>query len=139
MDRGDKRIPLEIWASPIRDDEGNVNAAVAVFQDITQRKQAEAELALYQKQLEQLVNIRTTELDQVNQRLQLRLEWLYEVIKIQQMIKGVEQFGIGITRRCVPGSTSCSNPPRFLFYVGITNGRTPKSIPAATRKDVLLT
>ncbi len=92
MDRGDKHIPLEIWASPIRDDEGNVNAAVAVFQDITQRKQAEAELALYQKKLELLVTTRTTELDQVNLRLQLRLEWLYLVIKIQQMIKGMDSL-----------------------------------------------
>lgn len=101
MDRGDKLIPLEIWASPIKDEEGNVNAAVAVFQDITQRKQAEAELALYQKQLEQLVNVRTTELDQVNQRLRLRLDWLYAVIKVQKMIKGVETLKLVSEEMCV--------------------------------------
>jgi signal transduction histidine kinase len=100
IDQGDKRISLEIWASPIKDDEGNVNAAVAVFQDITQRKQAEAELALYQKQLEKLVNVRTTELDQVNQRLQLRLEWLYMVIKVQQMIKGVDSLAMVSEEMC---------------------------------------
>ena len=100
MDRGDTRVPLEIWASPIRDDEGNVNAAVAVFQDITQRKLAEAELALYQKQLELLVTTRTIELDQVNQRLQLRLEWLYLVIKIQQMIKGMDSLALVSEEMC---------------------------------------
>ncbi len=100
MDLGGKRVPLEIWASPIKDDDGNVSAAVAVFQDITQRKQAEAELALYQKQLEQLVNVRTTELDQVNQRLQLRLEWLYLVIKVQQMIQGVDSLALVSEQMC---------------------------------------
>jgi signal transduction histidine kinase len=89
IDQGGKRVPLEIWASPIKDDEGNVSAAVAVFQDITRRKQAEAELALYQKQLELLVATRTIELDEVNQRLKLRLEWLYIVIKVRQLITGV--------------------------------------------------
>jgi PAS domain S-box-containing protein len=37
----DRLVPLEIWASPIRDDAGNVASAVVAFQDITLRKQAE--------------------------------------------------------------------------------------------------
>jgi PAS domain S-box-containing protein len=40
-DLGSRRVPLEIWSSPIRDDAGNVESAVTAFQDITQRKQAE--------------------------------------------------------------------------------------------------
>ncbi len=40
-DQGDKRVPLEIWASPIRDDAGEVESAVVAFQDVTLRKQAE--------------------------------------------------------------------------------------------------
>ncbi len=52
MDRGDRRVPLEIWASPVRDEAGNVESAVVAFQDITQRKQAEAELDEYRRQLE---------------------------------------------------------------------------------------
>ena len=63
MDQGDKRVPLEMWASPVRDEPGNVESAVLVFQDITQRKQAEAELAEYRKQLESLVEKRTDELN----------------------------------------------------------------------------
>lgn len=39
----DKVIPLEVWATPIFDDDGRIIYAIAVFQDITQRKQAEAE------------------------------------------------------------------------------------------------
>ncbi len=40
-DLGDRRVPLEVWASPVRDDAGNIEAAVVAFQDVTLRKQAE--------------------------------------------------------------------------------------------------
>ncbi|NER21246.1 MAG: response regulator [Symploca sp. SIO1C2] len=39
----DKIVPLEVWATPIFDDQGRMIYAIAAFQDITQRKQAEAE------------------------------------------------------------------------------------------------
>ncbi|OQW91057.1 MAG: hypothetical protein BWK79_17925 [Beggiatoa sp. IS2] len=39
----DKLVPLEVWATPIFDDDGRILYAIAVFQDITQRKQAETE------------------------------------------------------------------------------------------------
>ncbi|MGW8319409.1 MAG: PAS domain S-box protein, partial [Candidatus Promineifilaceae bacterium] len=40
----DRRVPLEIWASPVRDDAGDVESAVVAFQDITARKRAELAL-----------------------------------------------------------------------------------------------
>jgi PAS domain S-box-containing protein len=40
----DKRVPLEIWASPVFDSDGNVESAVVAFQDITERKQSEMAL-----------------------------------------------------------------------------------------------
>jgi len=43
----DKIIPLEVWATPIFDERGRVQYAIAVFQDITHRKQAEAEKIRY--------------------------------------------------------------------------------------------
>ncbi len=64
-------------------------SAVLVFQDITERKLAEAELAGYQKQLEALVKARTDEVDQVNERLQQRIKWLSIVNAIHQSITGV--------------------------------------------------
>ncbi len=39
----DKRIPIEVWGSPIFDQAGQVAYAVATFQDISERKQAEAD------------------------------------------------------------------------------------------------
>ncbi len=65
----DRRVPLEIWASPVRDDTGKVEFAVVAFQDITQRKQAETELVEYRKHLERLVEERTLALSTLNQQL----------------------------------------------------------------------
>ncbi|MGK7875899.1 MAG: AAA-like domain-containing protein [Xenococcaceae cyanobacterium] len=83
--QGDKIIPLEVWATPIFDEQGQIVYAIAAFQDITQRKRAEAErikftqelefknaalqqakdkLAEYNRTLEQKVEERTQELSQ---------------------------------------------------------------------------
>lgn len=37
-------IPLEVWATPILDKQGQIAYAIAAFQDISERKQAEAQL-----------------------------------------------------------------------------------------------
>lgn len=83
--QADKIIPLETSATPIFDDKGKIVYAIAAFQDITQRKRAEAEriqftqelalknvalqqakeaLAEYNRTLEQKVEERTEELSQ---------------------------------------------------------------------------
>ena len=88
----DRRIPLEIWASPIRDEAGDVDSAVVAFQDITHRKQAEAELVEYRKHLENLVNERTAALNAVNEQLQLRLEWLSAINLVNQIMARSADF-----------------------------------------------
>jgi signal transduction histidine kinase len=95
VDSGDRRIPLEIWASPIKDEMGNVESAVVAFQDISRRKQEEAELAGYRSHLEALVEKRTNELNEVNGKLLVRLDWLSVVNKIQQKITGKESLEAG--------------------------------------------
>ncbi|MGV0028812.1 PAS domain S-box protein [Phormidesmis priestleyi] len=42
--QGDKIIPIETWGTPVFAQDGTVEYAIAAFQDITQRKQAEAAL-----------------------------------------------------------------------------------------------
>jgi len=49
--RTDKKVPLEIWGRPIFDDGGKVAFAIAVFQDVTERKEAEADRHLFIKKL----------------------------------------------------------------------------------------
>jgi PAS domain S-box-containing protein len=53
------RIPIEVWGTPVFDEQGNVVYAIAAFQDITERKQAEKLLADYNRTLEQQVAERT--------------------------------------------------------------------------------
>jgi signal transduction histidine kinase/ActR/RegA family two-component response regulator len=48
------KINLEVFGSPIRDNEGNIWASLVTFQDITARKQAEADKAELQAQNRQL-------------------------------------------------------------------------------------
>jgi signal transduction histidine kinase/PAS domain-containing protein len=85
---GDRYVPLEVWASPIRDAAGNVESAIVVIEDITQRRQTESELAEYRKHLEELVQTRTAELERANQNLQLGLEWQSNLNKTHQTIAG---------------------------------------------------
>jgi PAS domain S-box-containing protein len=51
----DKRVPLEIWANPVVDGTGDVEAAVVAFQDITARKQVEKELHTSEKKFRAIV------------------------------------------------------------------------------------
>ena len=86
VEQGDKQLLMEVWASPIRDEAGNVESAVVAFQDITRRKQAEARLAETLQQLELLVERRTTELEAANKDLQLRLEWMSAIVFITEIM-----------------------------------------------------
>jgi len=61
--QGQKIIPVEVSASPIFDDNGKLIYAIATFQDITERKKAEAERIQFTKQLE----LKNTELSKLNQ------------------------------------------------------------------------
>jgi signal transduction histidine kinase len=96
----DRRVPLEIWANPVKDEQGKVVSVVAAFQDITLRRQAQAELDEYRHQLEAMVNQRTAELIAANEQLhlenterqrleemlRLRLEWLAVVNQVNQTV-----------------------------------------------------
>ncbi|MBW4421156.1 MAG: AAA family ATPase [Myxacorys californica WJT36-NPBG1] len=57
-------IPVEVWGTPVFDEQGKVAYAIAAFQDITERKQTEHLLANYNRTLEQQVVERTAALQQ---------------------------------------------------------------------------
>ena len=59
-----KIIAIEINTTPIFDESGNIVYAIAAFQDISDRKQAEKILADYQHTLEAQIDERTEELQQ---------------------------------------------------------------------------
>ncbi|MBE9230056.1 PAS domain-containing protein, partial [Phormidium sp. LEGE 05292] len=62
--QNNKTIPVEVWGTPVFDEQGNVAYAIAAFQDITERKEAERLLADYNRMLEQQVAERTLLLSQ---------------------------------------------------------------------------
>jgi PAS domain S-box-containing protein len=70
--QNDATIPIEVWGTPVFDEQGNVVYAIAAFQDITKRKQTEKLLAEYNQTLEQQVTERTLLLSQeIEQRQQV--------------------------------------------------------------------
>ncbi len=92
--QGDKIIPLETWATPIFDEKGEIIYAIAAFQDITQRKQAEAERLQFTQELElknraleqtknELAETNRTLEQKVNERTQELSEAL-EILKATQ-------------------------------------------------------
>lgn len=69
-------IPIEVWGTPIFDEQGNVAYAIAAFQDITDRKQTEQLLANYNRTLEQQVVERTAALQKSEATLRDREQQL---------------------------------------------------------------
>ncbi len=100
VDLINRRVPLEIWASPVRDDHGQIESVVSAVLDITQRKKDEAELNEYRQHLEMMVDDRTAQLSIINEVLQteiaererlqaelhMRLEWLMAVNSANQTV-----------------------------------------------------
>lgn len=62
--QNNRTIPVEAWGTPIFDEQGNVIYAIATFQDISERKQAEQLLAEDNQTLERQVVERTLALEQ---------------------------------------------------------------------------
>lgn len=116
--RPDRIIPLEVSASPIFDEQGNLIYAIAAFQDITQRKQAEAErvrfnqeLALKNEALQQatdrLAEINRTLEEKVRERTQ-ELSQTLEILKATQAELVIENALL----------RSAGHPSTFDYQVG---------------------
>lgn len=105
----DKTIPLEVSATPVFDEKGQIVYAIAAFQDITQRRQAEVdrvqftqelarknlalerakdELAGYSRTLEQRVEERTQELSQT---LEILKATQAELVFENELLRSAEQ------------------------------------------------
>ncbi|MGD0153471.1 MAG: PAS domain S-box protein [Thermacetogeniaceae bacterium] len=65
---------VEAIGKPLFDDEGRVTGTIFGTRDITEHKHAEAELNKYREHLEELVNKRTSALQEVNAMLKLEIQ-----------------------------------------------------------------
>ncbi len=78
--RNNATISVEVWGTPVFDEQGNVTYAIATFQDITERKQAEQLLADYNRTLEQQVAQRTAAL----QKSEAELRDVYDELRLRE-------------------------------------------------------
>lgn len=52
--QGDRKIPIEVWGTPIRNEKGDISYAIAAFQDITERQKAQAERYKFTREIMEL-------------------------------------------------------------------------------------
>ena len=52
--QGDRTIPIEVWGTPIRNENGDVLYAIAAFQDITERQKAQTERYKFTREIMEL-------------------------------------------------------------------------------------
>ncbi|WOD40802.1 diguanylate cyclase domain-containing protein [Nodosilinea sp. E11] len=77
---GNRPIPIEMATTPIFDQTGQVEYAIAAFQDITTRKQAQTLLANYNQTLERQVADRTAALRQAEATQRIILEAIPDLL-----------------------------------------------------------
>ena len=135
IDRGDDRVALEIQASPVWDDTGQVESAVVAIQDITQRKQAEAEISEHHKNLEELVQSRTSELNSANEQLRLRIEWLSAINQVNQIMAGSADFMQVYAKIIEIINTLLSPQDSFIAQLG-TDGKQWKILAHSCNSDL---
>ena len=90
-DRGEKRTPLEVYSTPIKNEAGQVVYVISAFLDITERRQTQ-QLKDYQQQLEREVAEKTAALTEA-QRIAGVGNWEYDLIK-QEVIWSEELYHI---------------------------------------------
>ncbi|PSB01796.1 diguanylate cyclase domain-containing protein [Merismopedia glauca] len=98
--RDGKTIPLEIQATPILDSQGKVIYAIATFQDISERKQAQKVVAEYNLMLQQQVQERTLALEQEideRKRIEANLHTANQELDRLARLDGLTQLA---NRRC---------------------------------------
>ena len=114
----DKIIPLEVSASPVFDERGQITHAIAAFQDISDRKQAEFQRIQFTKQLQ----LKNQDLQQIKealaqtnrtleQKVVERTQELSQTLKVLQATQAKLMFENELLR-------NAEHPSNFDYQVG---------------------
>ncbi len=107
------KVVLESWAVPLRDEQGEISAIVTAFQDISQRRAVETELASYRETLEQRVAQRTSELASLNTSLGARVAELTAINEVGRRVASIS------SREATLGRSRTSPGPGFRRGIGL--------------------
>lgn len=109
-----ERVLLTVNGTPFRDDGGELEGGILVLEDVTEEVAIREELARYQRHLETIVESRTSELIEANERLQQEAKEL-EIAERRQrvLVTAIEAVreGVAITDLEVEAERG----PRLLF------------------------
>ncbi len=91
-------IPMEVNSSLVRTVTGEPRAFISVIRDITERKQAEAEIRRLNEELEQRVIARTAELAAVNNELE---SFAYSISHdLRAPLRGIDGWSLALLEDC---------------------------------------
>ncbi|HEY9596075.1 MAG TPA: AAA-like domain-containing protein, partial [Cyanophyceae cyanobacterium] len=116
--QGDKIIPLEVSATPVFDEKGEIVYAIAAFQDITQRRKAEAEriqftqeLAFTNANLQQAKDALAESNRTLEQRVKERTQELSQTLDVLKATQAKLEFENALLR-------SAEEPSNYDYQVG---------------------
>ncbi len=92
----DRIIPLQIWGSPVYDNQGQITHGIVAFIDITEQKKAQNILANYNRTLENELAQRTADLQESEQFLRSIYEGIEASVFIVDVLEDGEFRYVGI-------------------------------------------
>lgn len=104
----DREVPVIFSCSGLKDESGSLIGMVCVSRDITRRKEVEKELNEYKEHLEELVEERTVELKEINDKLYNEIDERKKVEKTLRKSREkyrtlTENIAVGIYRHTLAG------------------------------------